>query len=193
MTIGDVQRGQIEVVDGDGPQGSRSYMTIAVSRHKTAKTWGLQWSVCRRTFTAKYLSTVRRAFQLTDTSPVFLTDRGEAIASASVVNRCVQRCWKRSGVSASLPQRFTATANRRLITTEARNVDPGLAPLVAAQLCHSQAMANKTYAMTRRRQFSSTAVHLVDKAQVPSLRVSMFSWYRYGGPIRDRAEERVRA
>lgn len=90
MTIGDVQRGQIEVAEGDRPQGSRSYMTIAVSRHKTAKTWGaamvsLPPYLYRELI--KYLSTVRCAFQLTDTSPVFLTDRGEAIPSSSVVNR----------------------------------------------------------------------------------------------------------
>ncbi|MEW8689033.1 MAG: hypothetical protein AB2556_24705, partial [Candidatus Thiodiazotropha sp.] len=62
MTIGDVQRGQIEVAEGDGPQGSRSYMTIAVSRHKTAKTWGaamvsLPPYLYRELI--KYLSTVR--------------------------------------------------------------------------------------------------------------------------------------
>lgn len=167
LTFADVNRGEIEVVDDEGPAADRTYVCITVSKHKTVKTWGaailslppLLWRELR-----KYMALAEVMFDLEEHSPVFLTVSGTGFETSSGLNACLQDSYSRSGTQQAYPQRFNATATRRLITTECRNVDPSSAPLIAAQLCHSVTMADRAYALKRKTQLSSKAVHLAEKS-----------------------------
>lgn len=99
-----------------------------------------------------------------DGDPLFPTEAGTRFSDISAINKCLNESYVRSGTKTLYPQKFSATANRRIITTESRNVYLQSAALIAAQLCHSTAMADKTYALQRRKGLSSAAVHLADAA-----------------------------
>ena len=79
-------------------------------------------------------------FRLDESSQVFLTESGTAFTRSRSINHC------------------------RLITTECRSHDPSSTALIAAQLCHPVAVADKVYAMKGRVAFSAGAVHLAEKS-----------------------------
>lgn len=160
-------RGEMSTVDGPEPEADRRYVNILVGDHKTAGTYGaaiitVQPALFKELI--KYAALVREMFGLHDGDPLFPTEAGTPFSDTSAINKCLNESYVRSGTKTLYPKKFSATANRRLITTESRNVDPQSAALIAAQLCHSTAMADKTYALQRRKGLSSAAVHLADAA-----------------------------
>ena len=162
MRVRDVLRGEITRVPGEEDISERTYMCVSVSEHKTAQTWGAAiislppqlWLELQR-----FIRLIKTLFKADETSCVFLTASGMPFERSSGINHCLQSSYSRSGVQTKYPQAFSATATRRLITTECRSQDPASAALIAAQLCHSVAMADKTYAMKSRVQLSGKAVH----------------------------------
>ena len=112
----------------------------------------------------RYITLIKKMFRLDESSQVFLTESGTAFTRSSGINHCLKDSYSRSGVQKKYPQAFSATATRRLITTECRSQDPSSAALIAAQLCHSVAVADKAYAMKSRLALSAGAVHLVEKS-----------------------------
>lgn len=141
---------------------------------------------------------IKKKFRLDESSAVFLTESGTAFTRSSGINHCLKDSYSRSGVQKIYSQAFSATATRRLITTECRSQDPSSAALIAAQLCHSVAVADKVYAMKGRVAFSAGAVHLAEKsisaaakAAKPSSSKDQSALSQGSGDDEGRAEEDV--
>ena len=169
LRVRDVLAATTEVVEGEGPESSRTYASMAVPKHKTSAPCGAA-IVSVPVYNGLYAELVRFCnlvldlFAATPAHPVFCNRYGARFASSNGINSCLQRSYVASGATSEFPQRFTASKNRKLITTEARNKDPAMAPLIAAQLCHSLAVADRSYALQRRRQLSARAVDFAARA-----------------------------
>lgn len=167
LTIGDVMRGEVEVVEGEGTESERKYVMILVGKHKTSKACGpaiISVPVSMYKELMKFIKLIGDVFGLDDDHPVFCTEEGGIFADTSGINKCLQDSYAHSGMQIQFLQKFTATTNRKLITTESRNIDPSVAALIAAQLCHSVAMSDRSYVLLRQKQLSSKAVHFADIA-----------------------------
>ena len=167
LTIEEFRRATVHVVEGPEPQAERTYMSFLVAKHKTSRTRGAAIISVPMTLFREmvaYRRLTQRLHGLPDSAPFFTTVDGSAIMRSSNINAMVKRSYKMSGVQQEYPQKFTITQTRKLLTSVSRDLDPSSAALIAAQLCHSVAQADRVYRLQAQRSQSSRAVHHMTQA-----------------------------
>ena len=145
LTLDDIRQADIQTAPGEGPAMSRIYRVVDVSKHKTAGAWGAAHLSMTTTLYDEllvYAKLVVSMYRLTIYEPIFRLEKGDPMKAATNVNKAIQAAWRDCGGRVTFPSQFNCTQNRRLMTTAVRNKDPSKAALIAAQLCHSVAVAD---------------------------------------------------
>ena len=167
LTLADIRQATSQTAPGEGSAIYRLYKVVDVSKHKTAGTWGaahLSMPPDLYDELLVYGKLVVAMYELSVHDPIFRLEKGNPMKKSTNVNKAIQAAWRDCGGLATFPAKFNCTQNRRLITTAVRNKDPSKAALIAAQLCHSVAVADSIYAFEQSKQMGTNAVHLAMEA-----------------------------
>ena len=140
---------------------------MTVTKHKTSASRGSAVVVLpQSTFmllrlyivaVSNQMEALGRSHSSTNTRHAFLSNQHQPFADVSTINRHVKSAWKNAGCQATFGP-FSATKNRKSLTTEVRNRRPEMADAVATQLGHTRRTADRFYRLSQSHRSSLDTV-----------------------------------
>lgn len=115
LTLTQVRDAMVEVMDGEGPQEDRTYMTMAVPSHRTSifhRDALISVPVDMYRELLSFIKLVEKLFSLPGHFRLFPTQDSESINTSTVKNVMINRSYRNSGAQDKFPQRFTITSTR---------------------------------------------------------------------------------